>query len=159
WGYTPQIGDSFLVITQASGAPYSVQVNHYFAGQPPNSILDATNGVSLGVSYNSNGVSLTTIRVSTSPFILWNGSPAPLPAAYECDWSFTTNWAQGIPPTNGSCVMFSPYRFTLYDSGGSPVPVPPITNDLVSETSILSLLFSGSNYTLYGNALTLTGGI
>src|SRR5262249_26340763 len=62
WGYMPQIGDSFLIITQASGTLYSAQNNGYFAGQPPNSVFDSTNGSSQGVSYNSNGVSLTTLR-------------------------------------------------------------------------------------------------
>jgi hypothetical protein len=159
WGYTPQIGDSLLVITQASGAPYSVQNNGFFAGQPPNSILEATNGSSLAVIYDSKGVSLTTVRTSASPFVLWKGS-APLSGPYGSrNWSFAADWAQGIPPTNGSSVVFSPYQLILYDGLGNQIPVPPITNDLVSGTSLVSLLFSGSNYTLYGNAVTLTGGI
>jgi hypothetical protein len=161
WGYTPQIGDSFLVITQASGARYFIQANGFFAGQLPNSVFDSTNGSSQGVSYNSNGVALTTIRTSTSPFSLWKGVASQNPAfPYGFrNWSVTANWAQGIAPTNGSSVMFSPYQAVSYDSSGDPIPVPPVTNDLVSGTSLVSLLFSGSNYVVYGNAVTLTGGI
>jgi hypothetical protein len=158
WGYTPQIGDSFLVITQASGTPYSLQNNGYFAGQPPNSVFDSTNGSSQAVLYSSNGVSLTTIRTSTSPFSLWKGFYSF--AGYgPRNWSYTANWAQGIVPTNWNSVVFSPYQVMLFDSSFNQVPAPPITNDLVSGTSLVSLLFSGSNYILYGNAVTLTGGI
>jgi hypothetical protein len=77
WNYAPQLGDSFQVITQTPPQPYSVDNNYYFYGLPPNSIDDATNGASLGISYNSSGVTLTTLRNATSPFVLWKGSLTP----------------------------------------------------------------------------------
>ena len=169
WNCAPQLGDSFLVITQAPPEPYSVASNYFFAGLPPNSIDDATNGASLGVSYNSNGVTLTTLRIAGSPFVLWKGSvSAPLldDMTYgSSDWSVITNWAQNVAPASGDVLIFSPYQMSCYTNTPlfvytniTLVPVPPMTNDLASGTSLAGLVFTGSNYIVYGNSITVTGG-
>lgn len=163
WNYTPQLGDSFLVVTQEPPEPYSVATNGFFDGLPPNCIDDVTNGASLGVSYNSNGVTLTTLRTASSPFVLWKGSVSGDLSSYESrNWSATNNWAQTAGPVSGDVLVFSPYQmncYTDYDYTLIPVPVPPVTNDLAGGTSLAGLVFTGSNYTLYGNAVTVTGGI
>jgi len=163
WNYTPQLGDSFLVVTQASPEPYSIADNGFFAGLPPDSIYDATNGASLSVSYNSNGVALTTLRTASSPFVLWKGSvPEDLKAYESRNWSATNNWAQNAGPVSGDVLVFSPYQMSCYTTNHDTltlIPVPPITNDLASGTSLAGLAFTGANYTLYGNPVTVTGGI
>lgn len=158
WNYAPQLGDSFLVVTNNFPEAYSVASNYFFAGLPPNSIDDATNGASLGVSYNSNGVALTTLRIASSPFVLWKGSI--LGTNYGSrDWSVINNWGQNAAPAIGDVLVFSPYQMSAYTSTGTLVPIPPVTNDFANGTSLTGLAFTGSNYTVYGNALTVTGGI
>jgi hypothetical protein len=164
WNYTPQIGDSFRVVAQVPNPwGYSPITNGFFYGLPPNSILDATNGATLGVVYNTNGVTLTTLRTTNSPFAVWKGSVAADFSAYESrNWSSTNNWAQGAGPASGDVLIFGPYQLSCYTftTNLTLIPIPPaVTNDLASGLSLAGLLFSGTNYTLYGNALTLTGGI
>jgi hypothetical protein len=158
--YSPQLGDSFLVVTQGFPQPYSFANNGFFGGLPPDSIYDATNGASLSVSYNSNGVALTTLRTASSPFVLWKGSVSGTNYGSR-DWSVTNNWAQNAGPASGDVLIFSPYQTSLYNNLDSNlVPVPPeVTNDLASDTSLAGLSFTGSNYALYGNPVTVTGGI
>jgi hypothetical protein len=153
-GYAAQIGDSFLIVKQVSGVPYEFVTNGIFYGLPSNSIYDTTNGYSLAVLYDTNGISLTTVRTPASPFVLWKGSGPPDLSAYgDRFWSLTNNWAQGLAPGSGSNVVFSASQF---DNG---LPIPPLTNDLPMGTSLASLLFTDANYVLSGNALTITGGI
>jgi len=159
WNYTPQIGDSFLVLTQAYGQPYSVRANGFFNGLPPSSIYDATNGASLSIVYDLNGVTLSTIRISSSPFVLWKGS-ALNPSNYATrNWSVTNNWAQNSAPASGSAVVLGPNQMTCYATNFDFIPIPPLTNDLALGTTLSTLSFTGTNYTLYGNSITLTGGI
>jgi hypothetical protein len=160
WGYTPQIGDSFLILDLVSGTPYTFAANGAFTGLPPGCLLDATNGSSLAVLYDTNGVTLKTVRTSASPFVLWKGSGPSFSAYGDRHWSSTNNWAQGLVPGSGSNVEFTPYQFTAFDQNTLlPLPYPPLTNDLPPATSLSSLLFSGTNYALYGNVLTITGGV
>lgn len=164
WNYAPQLGDSFQVVTQAPPEPYSVAANYFFYLLPPNSIDDVTNGASLGVFYSSDGVTLTTLRTATSPFVLWKGSGTffvqGTPQVYESrDWSATNNWAQNVGPVSGDVLIFSPYQLNCYTNTDVPVPIPPVTNDLANGTSLAGLVFTGSNYILYGNPVTVTGGI
>jgi len=158
-GYAAQIGDSFLIIKQMSGVPYQLATDGMFYELPPNNIYDTTNGYSLAVLYDTNGVTLTTVRTPTSPFVLWKGSGTPDVSGYgDRYWSSTNNWAQGLVPGPGNNVEFSLYQFDLYqfDIG---LPIPPLTNDLAAGTSVASLCFSDTNYVLYGNGLTVTEGI
>lgn len=158
--YTPQVGDYFYIVFQFSALPYSVTNQGYFSGLPPDSILDATNGASLGISYTSNYVYLETLRSTNSQFVLWKGSISPDISAYESrDWSLTNNWSQGAGPTNGDVLVFSPYQMSAYDTNGNLIPGPPITNDLPDDTSLAGLYFTGTNYSLYGNPLSITGGV
>jgi hypothetical protein len=158
-GYTPQIGDSFLILKQVSAAGYDESANGTFFGQPSNSICDTTNGYSFVVSYDNNGVTLTTFRTPDSAFTLWKGSGVQSANGFFLNygdrrWSKTNNWAGGAVPGSDSHVEFTPHQAYYNDDPG-----PPITNDLASGTSIASLLFTDTNYALYGNALTVTGGI
>ena len=152
-GYTPQIGDSFLVLQQTSGAPYDPTVNGNFFGLTQNGIYDLTNGYSLSVIYDTNGVTLTTIRGPASPFVLWKGSVTPTGDFGSRNWSLTNNWAQGLGPGPGSHLEFTSHQYLPYAA------VPPVTNDLTAGASVASLLFTDTNYALYGNALTVTEGI
>ncbi len=158
WGYTPQMGDSFNIIAQTSNEPYEIRNSSIFSGLPPDCIYDVTNGYSFGVSYDTNGVTLTTIRAPDSPFVLWKGSlSADLSTYGDRNWSSSNNWAQGLVPGTGSHVEFTPYQYSDY--AFDAILPPPLTNDLSSGTSVASLLFTGTNYALYGNPLTITGGI
>jgi hypothetical protein len=161
WNYTPQFGDSFQVVTQESPKPYSIATNYFFAGLAPDSILDVTNGASLGISYSSNGVVLDTLRTATSPFVLWKGSISGTNYGSR-DWSATNNWAQNVAPASGDVLIFSQYQTSLYTNYSPPgsLPIPPqVTNDLPSGTSLTALVFTGTNYMVYGNPITVTGGI
>jgi hypothetical protein len=158
-GYLPVMGDSFLILNQTSGIPYNVLTNGIFYEQPQNSIYDMTNGASLAISYDTNGVTLKTVRVPSSPFVLWKGIPLPDLSGYgDRLWSDTNNWAGGVLPASGSHVEFTPYQITdIGDPSGHPPP--PLTNDLSVGLSIVSLVFTTNYYILYGNPLTITGGI
>lgn len=156
--YLPQIGDSFLVINQTSGISYNINSNGLFFAQPSGSVIDMTNGASLTVIYDTNGVTLKTVRVPSSPFVIWKGIPLPDLSGYsDRHWSNTNNWAGGAVPTSGSQVEFTPYQVT--PPANPFVPPPPLTNDLSVGLSVSSLLFTTNYYILYGNPLTITGGI
>lgn len=157
--YLAVMGDSFLILNQTSNIPYLLITNGIFYDQPQNSIYEMTNGVSLAVKYDTNGVTLETVRVPSSPFVLWKGTAPPDLGEYgDRHWSTASNWAGGVLPTSGSHVEFTPYQITDIGnpSGGPP---PPLTNNLSVGLSIASLLFTSNNYILYGNPLTITGGI
>jgi len=158
WNYTPQTGDSFLVLKQSPSQSYVVSKEGFFTGLPPNSIYDATNGSSLAVVYDSTGVTLSAIRTSSSRFLLWKASALDLSTYGSRNWSSTNNWAQNSAPTNGSAVVFSPYQMTCYTTNFDYIPVPPVTNDLAGA-SLSALSFTGSNYMLYGNSVTMSGGL
>jgi hypothetical protein len=163
WGYTPQIGDSFLVLQQMSAEPYQIQNSGMFFGLSPDSIYDATNGYSFIVSYDTNGVTLTTFLAPDSPFIFWKGSQTTVDGFTtqyaDRRWSLTNNWAQGLVPGSGSQVQFTPHQISCYYGAFAYIAPPPLTNDLAVGTSVASLSFSDTNYVLYGNGLTITGGI
>ena len=158
--YASQIGDSFLILRALSGLPYDPNPNYgngMFAGLPSGSIYDSANGWSFGVSYDTDGVTLTTARAPTSPFVLWKGSGDASTLSYENRyWSSTNNWALGLVPGTGSHVQFTKYQYSYAAYAMLP---PPLTNDLSSGTSLASFLFTGTNYALYGNAITITEGI
>jgi hypothetical protein len=155
-GYAAQLGDSFLIINgHGSGA---------FDNLPFQSVLDLTNGYALGVSY-TNGVRLTTLLTPSSPFVLWKGgaTAGTLTCIYtNTAWSCPYNWAGNTAPTAGSRLQFSEFQYrdlvAQLCSGTDPTPRPQ-TNDLAPGTSLASLLYTGTNYTIYGNPLTLTEGI
>lgn len=159
--YAAQIGDSFEIIKNATPTSYALLMNGVFLGGfTQNSVYDTTNGFSLGMHYDTNGLTLTTVRSTNSPFLLWKGSVVPATLSYSNrNWSSTNNWARGLAPTNGSEVEFSTYDAYGYDANWNFVPVPPSTNDLLAGASLASILFTGANHSLYGNALTITGGI
>ena len=160
-GYAPQVGDSFLVLDQTA----SNSVSGSFLGQPPNSIYDTTNGYSFGLAYGSEGVRVITLRRPDSHFVLWKGSGYAaqgilLPASSY--WSSSNNWAGGAGPLSGSRVEVTPYQLTYYNGssfGRIAVATPPMTNDLPEGTALASLLFSGTNNELYGNALQINEGL
>jgi len=161
--YTSQIGDFFVMVTNASAKPYNLVTNGIFYDLPPASVYDTPNGYSLGIGYDNKGATLTTIRNPGSPFVLWKGSGYVEDISdgvwgyFASLWSSTNNWAQGVAPGNGSRVQFTSYQFSTYPFDMNPPP--PQTNDLPAGLSLASLLFSGTNYTLYGNAITVTEGI
>lgn len=167
--YTPQVGDGFFIVLDFDQIPYSVTNQGFFAGLPPDSILDMTNGASLGISYTSNFVELSTLRSTNSSFALWKGSVAADLSAYQSrNWSSTNNWAQGVGPASGDTLIFSPYQMSCYTTNGTLIPVPPITNDLPATTTLAGLDFTSSDaedftginsYAVYGNPLTITAGI
>jgi hypothetical protein len=151
-GYAPALGDSFQII-QGSGSGV-------FANLAQDSVADSTNGFSFGVSY-TNGVTLTTVRRPDSPFVLWSGNASSyyyfLQYLTNVLWSAAQNWAGGVGPTNGSRLQFT--RLQARTAAQCPFPPPPQTNDLSVGLSLASLLFSDSNYVIYGNAITVSEGI
>jgi len=157
-GYAAQLGDSFLIIN-GPGGPGSGA----FYNLPFQSVLDLTNGYSFGVSY-TNGVRLTTLHTPDSPFVLWKGTSAgTLACPYtNTAWSCPYNWAGNVEPTTGDRLEFTEFQYRDLVNQlclGRDATPPPQTNDLPPGTSLASLLFAGSNYTIYGNSLTLTEGI
>jgi hypothetical protein len=146
-GYAPQIGDSFQIIQ--GGTSYAG-----FDGLPPDSIAE-TNGYAFGISY-SDGVTLTTVRTPGSPFVLWSGKGSCSP--YPTGWSCTNNWVAGVAPGPGSHLQFTRLQYRALNCGVYSIPAPQ-TNDLSAGTSLASVLYTGTNYVLYGNPLAFTEGI
>lgn len=163
-GYVPQLGDTFSIVKLTSGIPYSFATNFCFYDLPPGFIYELTNGVSLGATYDTNGVTLKAIHTASSSFAIWKGSGSTDLSSYgDLHWSLATNWAGGMAPSSGIPIELTPYSFSAYQSNypypPSPLPLPPLTNDLPESTTIPWLLLSGTNYILTGNPLTITEGI
>ncbi len=151
--YIPQIGDSFQIVEKPAGS--ALRTEGYFYDLSPNSIYDATNGCSFAINYDTNAITLITVRVPSSPFSLWKGDGDPDGFDYAArNWSLSNNWAGGVVPASGSRLQFTSNQFNL----GFQAP-PPITNDIPVGLTVASVLFTETNYTLWGNALTVTEGI
>ena len=151
--YIPQIGDSFQIVQKPAGS--ALRSEGYFYDLLPNSIYDATNGCSFAIHYDTNAITLTTVRVPSSPFTLWKGDGDPDGFDYAGrNWSLSNNWAGGVVPSSGSRLQFTSNQFNL----GFQSP-PPSTNDIPVGLTVASLLFTETNYILAGNALTVSEGI
>jgi hypothetical protein len=146
-GYAPFVGDSFQIIKGTGVGAFDSLVYYGIA---------ETNGYAFGVSY-TNGVTLTTLRTPTSPFVLWSGKGCYF---YPTAWSCSNNWVAGVAPGSGSRLQFSPFQWydikTVTCNGNTSVSQ---TNDLSPGTSLASLLYTGAGYVLYGNPITITEGI
>lgn len=145
-GYAPQLGDSFQIIQGP--------VSGTFAGLSPEGVAE-TNGYAFAIFY-TNGVTLTTIRTPNSPFLLWSGNGSCSP--YPTGWSCTNNWVPSMAPGSGSRLLFSHFQNRVQSSCQFIDPSPQ-TNDLPVGTSLASLLYTDTNYVLYGNPITVTEGI
>lgn len=145
-GYAPQLGDSFQIIQGL--------VSGSFAGLSPEGVVE-TNGYAFAIFY-TNGVTLTTIRTPSSPFLLWSGSGSCSP--YPTGWSCTNNWVPTVAAGSGSRVQFSHYQNRPLSSCQFIDPFPQ-TNDLSVGTSMASLLYTDTNYVVYGNPITIMEGI
>jgi hypothetical protein len=132
-GYEPLLGDSFLVVRKpvSDGAPTTF-----------GDLVETTNGYSFGYSTTANGIALTTVRRSDSPFVVWRG-------AVSAAWSQSNNWSIAVAPASGGRVLFTDYG-AFHSS---------VSNDLPGGSSLASMEFSGKGYSLFGNALTVTEGI
>jgi hypothetical protein len=151
--YIPQLGDSFEIVQKPAGSP--LYIHGYFYDLLPSSIYDSTNGCSFVIDYDTNAITLTTVRVPSSSFTLWKGDGDPDGVEYAGrNWSFSNNWAGGAVPASGSRLWFTSNQFNL----GFQRP-PPLTNDIPVGLTVASLLFTENDYTLAGNALTVSEGI
>lgn len=72
---------------------------------------------------------------------VWNG-------AVNANWSTAANWDGGVLPQAGDDLIFGP--------GGSH---HTNTNDLAAGTLFNTIQFSGSDYSINGNAIQLNGGL
>jgi autotransporter-associated beta strand protein len=83
---------------------------------------------------------LSMVLPATAATKTWDGSSSG-------NWNTTANWAGNIVPADGDDLIFPPNaaRFA-------------ITND-ISGLNLRSITFSGSNYVLRGNFITLTNGV
>lgn len=113
---------------------------------------------------------MKTARISTSPpnrrpeKSRWCGAImlclllASLPAAMgatrtwdgssSANWSTAANWSGGVAPVAGDDLVFPAGVTRLL-----------VTNNLAAGTVFNSITFRGSNYSVTGNALNLTGGV
>lgn len=147
FGYTPQIGDTYQIINGLSAG--------YFGGLNGDCMFE-TNGSVFGIDYSSSGVTVTKLWDTNSQYTLWTGSTN---FAHRL-WGETNNWLHGQVPAYNANLLFTPYQ-TRDPSACWPyaVTVPPLTNDYSFGGNFLSMMFTGSNYVMYGNSLVLPGGI
>jgi len=75
----------------------------------------------------------------------WTGSAG----GANYNWNTATNWFENLVPTTGNDIIFP--------SGVSGAALNPV-NDM-SSLSVHSISFTGSGYTVSGNALTVTAGV
>ncbi|HEY2321813.1 MAG TPA: Ig-like domain-containing protein [Thermoanaerobaculia bacterium] len=131
----PVMGQTFTIISNDGNDP----VNGVFAGRPEGSV-SSEYGIQFAVSYHGgdgNDVVLTVVGVSKT----WTGAAGTL-------WSNGGNWSPSSPPLSRESLVFP----------ANQAPPPDLTNDLPTGTILGPATFAGQ-YTIHGNALTLTGDI
>jgi len=132
-GFTPAIGDVFTIITKDGTDP----VVGTFSGLKEGALF-ATGSTAFRFSYTGgtgNDVTLTRIAAR-----IWDGGGA------NDNWSTAANWAGGVAPTAGDALVFP--------AGASRLTS---VNDFTSGTAFGSILISGSNYSVSGNAIAMNG--
>jgi autotransporter-associated beta strand protein len=135
-GFTPAASQPFQIVSQGSGT-----ISGTFAGLAEGSTLSAGDSA-FEISYHGGAghdVVLTTTAVS-----VWNGADG----SSDTNWSDGKNWVGGIAPSAGANLIFP-----ALSTAQSP------TNDFAADTSFASIAITGSNYTLGGNAVTITSGV
>ncbi|MCL4207988.1 MAG: hypothetical protein KJ000_36335, partial [Pirellulaceae bacterium] len=134
-GYTPAVGDSFILINNDGSDP----VTGTFGGLAEGSLLLVGGGV-FQITYTGgtgNDVVLTRIAAG-----VWDGEGA------DNLWSTAENWQDDIVPSPGAHLIFPNGAGQLVNH-----------NDLAAGTTFGSILISGSNYSLAGNSIQLGGSL
>jgi autotransporter-associated beta strand protein len=138
--FTPAFGQTFTIIANDGLDP----VTGTFSGQPEGSTLQA-GGFQFVFSYagnSGNDVVLTAQALVTGAIKVWSGAGA------NSLWSNPFNWVGNLAPNPGDVLVFPPAAARAVN-----------TNDFPSPTSFYGFTLGGSDYFLFGNPITLSGGI
>jgi hypothetical protein len=141
-GYVPSIGQSFVVIENDG----SERVAGSFQSLPEDSLLLIDNFV-FGITYeggDGNDVALERVSVS-----VWDGRPDGGGTSPDDAWTTAANWVGDVAPSANAILLFP-------TDSGAPRHA---NNDFAAGTAFRALFVIGSNYTLAGNALTLSKGL
>jgi hypothetical protein len=133
-GYTPSVGQSFVIVDNDGTDP----VSGTFSGLPEGGTI-SQNANELTVSYvggSGNDIVLTVTAAAKT----WTGAASNL-------WSNPGNWLGGVPGPGDPLV---------FPSGAAN---QTNINDLAPGTTFKLILFSGSGYTISGNPVQLSNGI
>ena len=135
-GYTPSVGDSFLIINNDGGEA----VSGTFNGLPEGSSFTFGN-TRFSISYtgfDGNDVVLTVTGVTRT----WSGGGT------NSFWSNPANWTDNVAPNPGSDLIF-------------PLGAAQLTaaNDFPAGTLFNSISILGTNYSLTGSNILLNAGI
>ena len=132
--FVPTVGQEFVVISNDDSDP----ISGTFSGMPEGTVI-TLNGAQFRLSYiggDGNDVTLTVTFVPKT----WTGAESGL-------WSQAGNWAGGVPQA-GDAIWFPDGAANLNN-----------TNDLPAGTVFSALVFTGSGYTIDGNAIGVSGGV
>ena len=98
-GYSPLLGDSFVIITNTGAAPFTTTFN-----ARPEGSTQTVNNVQFRVSYlggNGNDVTLTVVGFNASATTrIWDGGGA------NGFWLNATNWSNNVAPGGGHNLLF-----------------------------------------------------
>jgi len=133
--FVPALGQQFVLINN-DGAD---AVSGTFSGLPQGSTI-TLGGAEFQLSY-SGGTGNDVVLTCTFSPKAWNGSVSGL-------WSNPNNWTPVGVPAPGDGLLFPSGAIRLNS-----------TNDLLAGTTFSRITFTGSNYTLSGNDITLSNSI
>ncbi|MCX8092404.1 MAG: hypothetical protein N3I86_15975, partial [Verrucomicrobiae bacterium] len=140
-GFSPIVGQSFVVITNTGAAAFTTT----FTNLPEGSILTVSN-LRLRVSYaggDGNDVTLTAEGYNPSGVTrTWSGAGA------NGLWTNPTNWVGNTTPAQGDNLLFPPGAARANN-----------TNDFPAGTTFHAITVSSNNYSLHGNSLRLNSGV
>ncbi len=139
-GFTPAVSNKFLIIANDG----TDAIINTFAGLPEGASF-LVNNTRFAVSYTNgtgNDVVLTVIPFVTGITRTWDGGGT------NNFWSNATNWAGDVAAGPGDNLLFPAGQGRL-----------TVTNDVAAATIFNAITFSGSNYVVHGNALTLYAGL
>ncbi len=134
-GYTPAIGDQFVILTNDSNDPISGTFNGLSEGG-----LFAVSGNYFQITYtggDGNDVVLTNILAG-----VWDGG------GVDANWSTAANWVGDTLPLAGSNLIFP-----------NAAAQKSNTNNFGAGTIFNGILIQGSGYALSGNLIVLNGSV
>lgn len=139
-GYSPLLGDSFVIITNTGAAAFTST----FPARPEGS-TQTVNGIQFRISYmggNGNDVTLTAVGFNASATTrIWDGEGA------DALWQNALNWSNNVAPAGGQSLLFP--------AGATPLAS---SNDFPAGTPFNHIALADA-FDLDGNAVTLLGGL
>ena len=135
-GYTPALGDSFVIVNNEGDQP----ISGTFTGLPQGSLLVVGADV-FQVSYTGgDGNDAVLTRVAAD---IWTGA-----SIVGSNWSDGDNWSGDVAPIAGDSLIFP--------AGAAQVAN---VNDFAAGTAFGAIQIAGNSYSLTGNQVLLGGNI